>query len=124
MIHFEGQVFFFDLSTSRNAFRVPKADPDFSEGAPLKKLPLAGGRVCVRSHFYPAKLPPIACKSRSTAGIDRRNRYDIMFCYTNFTWISFSSNALFAISYFSILFCIFTEQHWIRKEAVLQAVLS
>ena len=35
----------FDSSTSPNAFWVPLADLDFDEGAPVKKLTLAGGKV-------------------------------------------------------------------------------
>lgn len=36
---------FFDSATSPNTFWVPLADLDFTEGAPVRKLTLAGGRV-------------------------------------------------------------------------------
>ncbi|MBN9017202.1 MAG: linear amide C-N hydrolase [Rhizobiales bacterium] len=39
------KVYFFDSSTSPNAFWVPLADLDLKEGAPVKKLTLAGGKV-------------------------------------------------------------------------------
>jgi penicillin V acylase-like amidase (Ntn superfamily) len=38
-------VYFFDSATSPNTFWVPLADLDFSEGAPVKKLTIAGGKV-------------------------------------------------------------------------------
>ena len=41
----KNRVYFFDSSTSPNAFWVPLADLDFSPGAPVKKLALAGGAV-------------------------------------------------------------------------------
>lgn len=39
------KVYFFDSSTSPNAFWVPLADLDLKEGAPVKKLTLEGGKV-------------------------------------------------------------------------------
>jgi penicillin V acylase-like amidase (Ntn superfamily) len=39
------RIYFFDSSTSPNSFWVPLGDLDFSEGAPVKKLTIAGGRV-------------------------------------------------------------------------------
>ena len=39
------RVYFFDSATSPNAFWVPLADLDLKEGAPVKKLTLAGGKV-------------------------------------------------------------------------------
>ncbi len=41
----KNKVYFFDSSTSPNTFWVPLADLDFSPGAPVKKLALAGGRI-------------------------------------------------------------------------------
>jgi penicillin V acylase-like amidase (Ntn superfamily) len=41
----KNKVFFFDSATSPNAFWVPLADLDFSKGAPVKKLTMAGGKV-------------------------------------------------------------------------------
>ena len=41
----KNRVYFFDSATSPNAFWVPLADLDFTEGAPVKKLAVAGGRV-------------------------------------------------------------------------------
>ncbi len=41
----KNRVYFFDSATSPNAFWVPLADLDFAEGAPVKKLTVAGGRV-------------------------------------------------------------------------------
>jgi choloylglycine hydrolase len=38
-------VYFFDSATTPNAFWVDLADLDFSEGAPVKKLTMAGGKV-------------------------------------------------------------------------------
>ena len=51
-------VTFFDSATTPNAFWVPLADLDFSEGAPVKKLTIAGGRVYAgnaASAFEPAE---------------------------------------------------------------------
>jgi choloylglycine hydrolase len=51
------KVFWFDSATSPNAFWVPLSDLDFSPGAPVKKLTLAGGRVYAgntASQFEPA----------------------------------------------------------------------
>jgi len=39
------KIYFFDSATSPNAFWVPLADLDFKEGAPVKKLTIAGGKV-------------------------------------------------------------------------------
>lgn len=39
------RVYFFDSSTSPNTFWVSLADFDFSEGAPIKKLQVAGGKI-------------------------------------------------------------------------------
>jgi len=39
------KVYFFDSATSPNAFWVPLADLDFSPGAPVMMLPMAGGQV-------------------------------------------------------------------------------
>ncbi|OYX67491.1 MAG: hydrolase [Rhizobiales bacterium 32-66-11] len=41
----KNKVYFFDSSTSPNAFWVPLADLDLKEGAPVKKLVLEGGKV-------------------------------------------------------------------------------
>jgi choloylglycine hydrolase len=41
----KNKVYFFDSSTSPNAFWVPLADVDFSAGSPVRKLALAGGQV-------------------------------------------------------------------------------
>ena len=41
----KNKVMFFDSATSPNAFWVPLSDLDFSEGAPVKKLTIAGGKV-------------------------------------------------------------------------------
>lgn len=41
----KNNVAFFDSATSPNAFWVPLADLDFKEGAPVKKLTMAGGKV-------------------------------------------------------------------------------
>jgi choloylglycine hydrolase len=41
----KNKVYFFDSSTSPNTFWVPLADLDFSEGAPVKKLTVAGGVI-------------------------------------------------------------------------------
>ena len=53
----KNKVFFFDSATSPNAFWVPLADLDLSEGAPVKKLTMAGGKVYAgnaASKFEPA----------------------------------------------------------------------
>ncbi|MCB1488305.1 MAG: linear amide C-N hydrolase [Bauldia sp.] len=39
------KVYFFDSATSPNTFWVPLADLDFSPGAPVKKLTVAGGTI-------------------------------------------------------------------------------
>ena len=39
------RTYFFDAATSPNAFWTPLADLDLAEGAPVKKLPLAGGET-------------------------------------------------------------------------------
>ena len=39
------RIYFFDSATSPNAFWVPLADLDLKEGAPVKKLTVAGGKV-------------------------------------------------------------------------------
>jgi penicillin V acylase-like amidase (Ntn superfamily) len=39
------KVLYFDSATSPNTFWVPLADLDFTEGAPVKKLTLTGGRI-------------------------------------------------------------------------------
>jgi hypothetical protein len=39
------RTYFFDAATSPNAFWAPLADLDLAEGAPVKKLPLAGGET-------------------------------------------------------------------------------
>lgn len=39
------KIYFFDSSTSPNSFWVPLADLDLEEGAPVKKLTIAGGKV-------------------------------------------------------------------------------
>jgi len=41
----KNKVYFFDSSTSPNAFWVPLADIDFSPGAPVRKLSVAGGAI-------------------------------------------------------------------------------
>jgi penicillin V acylase-like amidase (Ntn superfamily) len=41
----KNKVLFFDSATSPNTFWVPLADLDFSEGAPVKKLTVDGGKV-------------------------------------------------------------------------------
>jgi choloylglycine hydrolase len=51
-------VMFFDSATTPNAFWVPLAALDFSEGAPVKKLTIAGGKVYAgnaASEFAPAR---------------------------------------------------------------------
>ena len=39
------KIYFFDSSTSPNSFWVPLADLDLKQGAPVKKLTIAGGKV-------------------------------------------------------------------------------
>jgi choloylglycine hydrolase len=41
----KNKVFYFDSATSPNAFWVPLSDLDFTKGAPVKKLTMAGGKV-------------------------------------------------------------------------------
>lgn len=53
----KNKVFYFDSATSPNTFWVPLADLDFSRGAPMKKLQIAGGKVYAgnaASKFEPA----------------------------------------------------------------------
>lgn len=53
----KNKVFYFDSATSPNAFWVPFADLDFTKGAPVKKLTMAGGKVYAgdaSSKFEPA----------------------------------------------------------------------
>ncbi len=53
----KNKVFYFDSATSPNAFWVPLADLDFTKGAPVKKLTMAGGKVYAgnaSSKFEPA----------------------------------------------------------------------
>ena len=40
----KNKVYFFDSATTPNAFWVQMDDLDLSEGAPAKKLPIAGGK--------------------------------------------------------------------------------
>ena len=57
----KNKVFFFDSATSPNAFWVPLSDLDFSKGAPVKKLTMAGGKVYAgnaANKFEPA--PPFS----------------------------------------------------------------
>jgi penicillin V acylase-like amidase (Ntn superfamily) len=54
----KNKVFYFDSATSPNAFWVPLSDLDFSEGATVKKLTMAGGKVYAgnaAARFEPAK---------------------------------------------------------------------
>ncbi len=54
-------VTFFDSATSPNTFWIPLADLDFSSGAPVRKLEIAGGRVYAAnaaSHFVEAEPFP------------------------------------------------------------------
>lgn len=54
----KNKVMYFDSATTPNAFWVPLADLDFSEGAPVKKLVIAGGKVYAgnaAAHFEPAE---------------------------------------------------------------------
>ncbi len=51
------KVFFFDSATSPTVFWIPLADVDFKEGAPVKKLELAGGKTYngnAAAHFIEA----------------------------------------------------------------------
>ena len=41
----KSKVFYFDSATSPTVFWIPLADMDFKEGAPVKKLELAGGKT-------------------------------------------------------------------------------
>jgi choloylglycine hydrolase len=41
----KNKIYYFDSATSPNAFWVPLADLDLKEGAPVKKLTVAGGKV-------------------------------------------------------------------------------
>ena len=41
----KNKVFYFDSATSPNAFWVPLADLDFTQGAAVKKRTMAGGKV-------------------------------------------------------------------------------
>lgn len=52
------RIYFFDSATSPNTFWVPLADLDFTDGAPVKKLTLTGGKVYAdnaASHFEAAQ---------------------------------------------------------------------
>lgn len=40
-----GLIMYFDSATTPNTFWVPMSEMDFKEGAPIMKLPLAGGKV-------------------------------------------------------------------------------
>src|SRR5262245_27888000 len=54
----KNKVLFFDSATSPNAFWVPLAELNFSEGAPVRKLTMAGGKVFAgdaASKFEPAE---------------------------------------------------------------------
>jgi choloylglycine hydrolase len=51
-------IYFFDSATSPNVFWVPLADLDFSEGTPVKKLTVAGGKTYAgnaANQFQPAQ---------------------------------------------------------------------
>ena len=53
----KNKVFYFDSATSPNTFWVPLSDLDFTKGAPVKKLTMAGGKVYAgnaASKFEPA----------------------------------------------------------------------
>lgn len=53
----KNKVYFFDSATTPNTFWVPLEDLDLSEGAPVKKLPIAGGKYysCnAAAHFVEA----------------------------------------------------------------------
>ena len=52
------KVYYFDSATSPNAFWVPLGDVDLKDGAPVKKLSVAGGKVYSGSaagQFAPAE---------------------------------------------------------------------
>ena len=52
------RVYVFDSATSPNTFWVPLAELDLSEGAPVKKLTLTGGKVYsddAADQFVPAE---------------------------------------------------------------------
>ena len=70
----KNKVYFFDSATSPNTFWVPLADLDFKEGAPVKKLTMAGRQGLLRqrgraSSSRPSPSPscPRAASSRSTS---------------------------------------------------------
>src|SRR5262245_44977608 len=65
----KNRVLFFDSATSPNAFWVPLSELDFKEGAPVKKLTIAGGKVYAgnaASRFEPAQ--PFAFMPAKPAG--------------------------------------------------------
>jgi len=41
----KSKIFYFDSATSPTVFWIARADMDFKEGAPVKKLELAGGQT-------------------------------------------------------------------------------
>lgn len=54
----KNRVYYFDSATSPNTFWVPLADLDLAEGAPVKKLTMAGGKIYsgnAASKFEPAE---------------------------------------------------------------------
>jgi penicillin V acylase-like amidase (Ntn superfamily) len=54
----KNRVFYFDSATSPTVFWIPLADMDFKEGAPVKKLDLAGGKTYngnASAHFDEAR---------------------------------------------------------------------
>src|SRR5262249_773460 len=54
----KNKILYFDSATSPNTFWVPLADLELSGGAPVKKLPIAGGNVVAgngASAFEPAE---------------------------------------------------------------------
>jgi choloylglycine hydrolase len=59
-------VTFFDSATTPNTFWIPLAELDFSEGAPVKKLEIAGGQVYAGNavtHFVDAEPFPFSTTS-------------------------------------------------------------
>ena len=64
------KVYFFDSATSPNTFWVKLSDLDLKEGAPVKKLTMAGGRVYSREYRRQfrtgADVALLACKGRVT----------------------------------------------------------
>lgn len=54
----KSKIFYFDSATSPTVFWIPLADMDFKEGAPVKKLDLAGGKTYngnASAHFTEAR---------------------------------------------------------------------